>query len=212
MHSNAISLDASQHTLRSVTIFQSSMAEVTRTLTVGLRVRPLYAHTCLILTKLSTIQSGRNVIEISGLSSNIDVASASTHDLGSLARIVDVCCDIATVTSSRTDQLTENLRKELSAERALRQQEYDALEDATSSLLSNVGPTNIDKILDGIVERKRKAMNAVLELDQKIFRIDQEVQLTCKKHQGDAAAVVSVTVLAEHNCDVELRLTYRTSY
>ncbi len=73
-------------------------------------------------------------------------------------------------------------------------------------------PADIDKILDGIVERKRKAMKADLELDQKIFRIEWEVQLTCTKHKGEAAAVVSATILAEHDCDVELHLSYCTSY
>ncbi|KAI0794187.1 hypothetical protein C8Q74DRAFT_1194872 [Fomes fomentarius] len=193
MHSNAISLDASQHPLKSVTIFQSSTALLTRTFTVGLR-------------------SGRNVIEISGLSSNIDVESPRIHGLGSHARIVDVCCDIAHATSSKTNQLTENSsRKGLSVERALWQQEYDALEDATSSLLRNMNPANLDNVLDGIVERKRKAMKAVLELDQKIVQIEREVQLVCKKHKGSNATVVSATVLAEHDCDVELYLSYLVS-
>ncbi|KAI0794196.1 hypothetical protein C8Q74DRAFT_1247228 [Fomes fomentarius] len=193
MHSNAISLDASQHPLSFVTIFQSSTTELTRTFTVGLR-------------------SGRNAIEVSGLSSNIDIESPRIHGLGSHAHIVDVCCDVANATSSKTDQLTApNLRKELSAERALRQQEYDALEGATSSLLSNVEPANLDKVLDGIVERKRKAMKAGLELDQKIVRIEREVQLVCKKHKGLNATVVSATFLAEHDCDLELYLSYLVS-
>lgn len=44
------SLDASQHPLRFVTIFQSSTAELTRTFTVGLRARPLCAHACVSST------------------------------------------------------------------------------------------------------------------------------------------------------------------
>ncbi len=123
-------------------------------------------------------------------------------------------CDVANPTSSfKTNQLTENSsRKALSAERALWQQEYDALEDATSSLLRNMEPANLDKVLDGIVERKRKAMKAGLELDKKIVQIEREVQLVCKKHKGLTATVVSATVLTDHDCDVELHLSYCTSY
>ena len=81
---NKISLNAGDYPVKAVTIFQSSTAQLTRTITVDLvvsDVRP-HHHDTSGSDHDSHLQSGRNVLEITGISSRVDTESPRIHGLG----------------------------------------------------------------------------------------------------------------------------------
>ncbi|KAI0706428.1 hypothetical protein C8Q76DRAFT_749605 [Earliella scabrosa] len=191
-----ISLKASEHPVKSVTIFQSSTAELTRTFVVNL-------------------QAGRNTVEISGISSQVDKESPRIHGLGSAARVFDISCTLRTSPKYR---VTKNLalikevttkRNALLLERNLRQEEYDMLNNSSlGTALTTEASAQIDPFVDNIIWRKREAMKAVQGYDQQIEEIDDELWTLQNTHQGETAARVVATILAKRDCEVEFQLTY----
>ncbi|KAI0750044.1 hypothetical protein C8Q80DRAFT_1314673 [Daedaleopsis nitida] len=197
---NAITIDATEHNIKSATVFQSSMAaEITRSFPLKL-------------------QNGRNNIVISGLSEKIDKESPRIHGLGSAARVFDVCCHTRTMNSKtkHKDEIEELIKKkkELGVERSLFQQESRVFDsDNTSVLLTKAYPeVEFENLLDRVAQRKRATSIAIIELDDKISKLEKEINLLGRKHQGEANAVVAATVFADRDCEVTLQLTYQGSY
>ncbi|KAI0706411.1 hypothetical protein C8Q76DRAFT_157803 [Earliella scabrosa] len=194
MSVNIISLRASEHPVKSVTIYQSSTAEVTRTLVADLQV-------------------GRNTVEIAGISSQVDDESPRVHGLGAMARLFDISCSFSTPPRHRNTQNLHAIKKAtakrslLSSERNLRQEEYDMLNQAGKSFATSV-PEQYDAFLDNVVRRKRAAMKAVWEYDQQIEESDDELWSLRNNHAGEAGARIVATLLATRECHLEFQLTY----
>ncbi|KAI0695495.1 hypothetical protein C8T65DRAFT_665103 [Cerioporus squamosus] len=206
--SSAISLQASDHPIKSVTIFHSDTgtAEITRTFPVSL-------------------QSGKNTVNIRGISSCIDTDSVRLRVLSepAHARVFDVCCNTPQV-SARRDGLV--------AERTLRQQEYDHLVDTVARLHASHGhapsqtpnvqitikttaespspkaSSAVDELIQTLVQRMRSAAQALRSLDQQILELERELALSPELRKGDGSTVITATVLAEQECEVVLQLTY----
>ncbi|EJF59169.1 hypothetical protein BD309DRAFT_953032 [Dichomitus squalens] len=196
MTSSTISLDASEHPVKSVTIFQSSTAELKRTFTIDLK-------------------AGSNVVKISNISSHVDRESPRIHGLGTDARVVDISCN-TTLANAPSHKSSKNAieikkltakRKLLEGERTVRQRESELLDDGARSLVSDK-ETGLDVFMETWVSRKRSAMKAIVDLDDQIEALDQEIWQLNNIHKGETAGVVTATVLAKHERKVEVQLTY----
>ncbi|RDX46294.1 hypothetical protein OH76DRAFT_1386908 [Lentinus brumalis] len=193
MLSKTIDLEAADHLVKSVTIFQSSKAEVTRTFKVNL-------------------QSGRNTVQVSGLSSNIDQGSPRIHTPHEEASVFDICCEVTRPTLMTPTAKAEELdakKQELVAERSIQREEYAALNEALHTPVKT--GSELDGLLESILVRKRRATKTILEADRELGKIEREISLLGKGRKGAATGTVSATVLAKHECEVEILLTYLVS-
>ena len=152
------------------------------------------------------------------MSSNIDTESPWIHDLGDAARVFDICCDVQRSTTTGVASKARNAaeiaelttqKKTLELERSLHNKQCETLEYATRTLLEKEDLAKINGLLDRITQRKRVEKKAVLELDLKISKLDEEISLLRKTSKGETGGVVTVTILAERDCEVDFELTYR---
>ena len=165
------------------------------------------------------LQSGRNTVEIYGLSSAIDTESPRIHGLGTAARVFDVSCNLRARPSKYRD--TKNLeaikavaakRETLLLEHDVRQEEYEMLKQLSpEAALTTEASARIDTFADNVVRRKRDAKRAVLEYVGQIEELDDELWTLQNTHKGETAARVVATILTKHECRVEFQLTYRKS-
>ncbi|KAM5544783.1 hypothetical protein V8D89_001681 [Ganoderma adspersum] len=82
MSSNTISLNAPDHPIKAVTVFQSSAAQLTRTFSVDLKAS----------TRTRRDRGGSNVLEIARIPNHIDKESPRIYGLGTDARVSDILC------------------------------------------------------------------------------------------------------------------------
>ena len=99
--------------------------------------------------------------------------------------------------------------KALELERSLHNKQCETLEYATRTLLEKEDLAKINGLLDRITQRKRVEKKEVLELDLKISKLDEEISLLRKTSKGETGGVVTVTMLAARDCEVDFELTYR---
>ncbi|RPD54829.1 hypothetical protein L227DRAFT_580189 [Lentinus tigrinus ALCF2SS1-6] len=195
-----IPLDASDHPVKSVTIYQSSAAEVTRTFTVSL-------------------QSGRNIIEVSGLSNAIDADSPRIHGLPENVSVLDICCDVRSGRSAGINARSEMIEKlrsqkrELSTEKSMHREEYEALEGSIRSpLQAGMSPKDMNAFLDSFLARKRLAVKNMQEIDTRIADLEREIASLEKTSKRDSAlGAVTVTADAKDDCSADFQLTYLVS-
>ena len=160
------------------------------------------------------VQAGRNVIEIRGISSNIDVESPRVHGLGRDARVFDISCN----TSSPREPLWRDRKqadelKELRAQRArvyagrkTREREAALLDDAAASTVKAKG---VDvELMDQLLERKREATKAVMELKDQLNEIDRAIRVLESGFFGKCETTIVATVIGKRECQVAFQLTY----
>ncbi|TFK87179.1 hypothetical protein K466DRAFT_549154 [Polyporus arcularius HHB13444] len=193
-----ISLSAADYPLRTVTIFQSSTAELTREITVDLK-------------------SGRNVLEITGISSRVDKESPRIHGLGADTRVFDISCDtnLASAPGPRNRQdakAVKELTSKISAvelERELCQNEEVMLDDATIiQSLANGKPTELNEFMDSILRRKRATMQAFKDYSEQITALKKELWLLTDANKGEISGRVIATIISKRECKVAFQLTY----
>ena len=106
------------------------------------------------------IQAGRNVIEIRGISSNIDIESPRVHGLGRDACVFDVSCNTVSVREplGRDRKQAEEIkelraqRARVYAERKTREREAALLDEAAASTVKTKG---VDvELMDCLLDRK----------------------------------------------------------
>ncbi|RDX42751.1 hypothetical protein OH76DRAFT_1410827 [Lentinus brumalis] len=212
--SSVITLQAADHPIKSVTIFHSDTgtAEITRTFPVGL-------------------QSGKNVVNIRGISSCIDPDSLRLHvPSAPNVRVSDICCN--------TEQIAAK-RNALVAERTLRQREYDRLVDTAarlhvshahsqnSSLRHSVLEATVKtttatapdapgtkvgreyyELLDTLAQRMHSVSQVLHTLDRQILELERELVVPVESRKGDGSTIITATIVAEGECEVVLQLTY----
>ncbi|TFK87173.1 hypothetical protein K466DRAFT_522882 [Polyporus arcularius HHB13444] len=197
MSSTTIALNAAGQPVQAVTIFQSSSAELTRTFTINLT-------------------GGRNMLEITSLSSRVDTQSPRIHGLGSDARVFDISCDTQLTDAPgprprKNADAVKNLEmtiKTLEIERNVHLSEYDMLDNAPKSLANGTPTTEMDVFMDRFVQRKLKAMKAVMACDGAIESLNKELWLLNNASKGETAGRVIATILAKRPCTVTFQLTY----
>ncbi|RPD54836.1 hypothetical protein L226DRAFT_493613 [Lentinus tigrinus ALCF2SS1-7] len=190
-------LNAAESPVKAVTIFQSATAELTRTFTVEL-------------------VGGRNVLEITGLSSRVDMESPRIHGLGTDARVFDISCDTKLsgapgARPKKNGDAVERLKlaiKAAEAERDVHRGEYDMLDNAVKSLPSETTAREMDALMDKFVERKKRAMKSVMDCEQTIAVLKKELWRLESASTGETAGRVVATILAKRACRVTFQLTY----
>ncbi|KAH9902416.1 hypothetical protein C8Q73DRAFT_670138 [Cubamyces lactineus] len=206
MFVNTISLKASSVPVKSATIFQSSTAELTRSLALELK-------------------SGRNIVEITGFSSNIDVDSPRFSGAPDGIHVLDVVCKRSSVippdqedeTTSEIQELLEKGRA-LEAERQIRQQEASLL-DESARLVTGSGNDSgehhdradyhqLFKFLDQFTQRKLQVQRAVQALDKQISELEKKLVIVRESRKGQVNTVITATIVAATEGKTDLKLTY----
>ncbi|KAF9550044.1 hypothetical protein CPC08DRAFT_768987 [Agrocybe pediades] len=193
---------ASEHNIKSVTVFKSSRAEIVRTFPVQL-------------------EKGQNKVKIEGLSSSIDTHSIRVSGLGN-ARLFDVVCtleksnkDSTTFTTDGASEVVRALtvkKKALESERAIRENESQLLLKYAQSLSGeHVTPVQMSQFLESYVAQGRKTVEAITTLNEQIVQVDREIDEEKEKSsskKGSNRGRVDVVLFAEEEAAVDLKLTY----
>ncbi|EIW57933.1 uncharacterized protein TRAVEDRAFT_72848 [Trametes versicolor FP-101664 SS1] len=208
MFVNQIKISTLSAPVKSATIFQSSTAEVTRTLALELK-------------------SGKNVVTIKGISSDADSESPRISGTPDGVRVLDVVCrrhphdapDLRDdVTSSQIEANLASTRA-LAAEREVRQQEVRFLNDAGRAIISPPQGANntanwhaeLLGFVDGFVKRQIAAEAALRDLDAKIAALEKSLWLLRSARKGEATTTIVATIVAQSDSKVDLKLTYLVS-
>ncbi|KAJ8482397.1 hypothetical protein ONZ51_g5383 [Trametes cubensis] len=206
MFVNTISLKASSVPVKSATIFQSSTAELTRSLALELK-------------------SGRNIVEITGFSSNVDVDSPRISGAPDGVRVLDVVCKRSTtIPPDQEDETTAEIQellekgRALETERQVRQQEASLL-DESARLVTGSGDANgehhgradhnqLFKFLDEFTQRKFEVQRAVQALDKQISDLGKKLAIVRESRMGQVNTVITATIVAATEAKIDLKVTY----
>ncbi|KDR78599.1 hypothetical protein GALMADRAFT_244048 [Galerina marginata CBS 339.88] len=200
---STLTIQASDHAIKSVTVFKSQKAEVARTFTLDLK-------------------KGQNKVEIRGLSSSIDTHSVRVSGLGD-ARLFDVVCTLgnnkaASYAPESSSEVIRTLlvkKAGLESERAVRQQESQLLLKYAETLNGeHVTPTQMAAFLESYVDRGRKTLQAATQLNEQIVQITRQIDAEQEKaaaKRGSTLGRVDIVIFADAENSVELKLTYIVS-
>ncbi|KAH9933563.1 uncharacterized protein BXZ73DRAFT_46189 [Epithele typhae] len=154
--STSISVDASAHPVKAVTVFQSSTAEVTRALTLQLQV------------------SGGLVAE-------------------ELKRL-------------------HAKKKELEDERGLLVQQSELINETGAAIAKSGKDQTFDlQFVEKLTQRKREILKATALISERLAEVERELWTVKNTVKGETTAVVTVTLIAQHECSLVLQLTYLVS-
>ncbi|KAG6864236.1 hypothetical protein C0991_011155 [Blastosporella zonata] len=201
---STIKVNAPDHTIKSVTIFKSSKAEI---------VRHFSLH----------IKAGQTKVEIRGLPGSIDTHSVRVSGLGE-ARLYDVVCTIgvskdasyAADSPSEIIRLLQVKKHALENEKRLRNHEADLLLSYAKTLSGeHVAPSQMSAFLESFVQQGHKNLNDITDVDEKTIAIDRQIESETEKRaskKGDARGEVDIILGADYACTVaDLKLTYIVS-
>ncbi|KAF8903751.1 hypothetical protein CPB84DRAFT_1728192 [Gymnopilus junonius] len=203
MASTTFTIQASEHPIKSVTVFKSSRAEIVRSFNLAL-------------------QRGQNKVEIRGLSSSIDTHSVRVSGLGQ-ARLFDVVCTLAKsrAASYAPDSSSEVIRtllvkkSELEGERTVREQESHLLLQYAKTLNGeHVTPSQMAQFLQSYVEQGRKIVQDISQLNEQIVQVTRQIEAERERtasKQGTASGNVDIVIFADAETSVDLKLTYIVS-
>ncbi|VDC07398.1 unnamed protein product [Peniophora sp. CBMAI 1063] len=196
-----IRLFASDDTLKSVTIFKSDRAEVTRAFT-------------------ATLEDGQNNIEIVGLSSCVEVDSVRVTGLGD-ARLFEASCKLQRrETWRKLDPSSDSERiRVLNEKKALLQQEKAVCENASSILRDygkslsgeHITPADADKFLDQYLARGSTLARNAAKLDGELLMLQREIDdilADSSSKMGSTDGQVNVTIMAKTQTEIILKLVY----
>ncbi|KAG6855766.1 hypothetical protein H0H87_011135 [Tephrocybe sp. NHM501043] len=198
-----LKLNTHEHTIKSVTIFKSSKAEIVRHFSLNLK-------------------AGQTKVEIRGLPGSIDTHSVRVSGLGE-ARLHDVVCTIGVSkdTSYASDSPSEIIRllqvkkNALESEKRVREHEADLLVNYAKTLSGeHVPPSQMSSFLESFVEQGRKNLNEITEVQEKIIAVDRQIERENEKSvskKGNTQGEVTVILGTDNAGVVELKLTYIVS-
>ena len=223
----SISLYAAERPVNSVTIFQSSIAQITRSFSVALSVCliGLFIANLDVDYPSSSSQRGKNELEISGISNLVDAESPRIHGLGSDVRVFAISCTkhLARAPGVRRSKNAARLKeiaakkKALEAERTVFTEAAALLDDMVRAAMGSNsgdggGPAQLGAMMEDLVRRKREAATGVLGLEREIAALDEEQWMLNNTHRGETTTVVSATVVAKRDCELEFQMTYRECF
>ncbi|KAH0585650.1 hypothetical protein H2248_008872 [Termitomyces sp. 'cryptogamus'] len=197
---STLRLNAADDTIKSVTIFKSSKAEVVRQFSLNLK-------------------AGQTKVEISGLSESIDTQSVRVSGLEQ-ARLYDVVCtigggkDMSYVPDSPSEiiRLLQVKKHALESEKRVREHEADLLMNYAKTLSGeHVLPTQMNTFLESFVEQGRKNIKDIAELDEKIIALGRRIERETEKGVAKKGSVQgeAIIILGTDNPSVvDLKLTY----
>ncbi|KAI0045247.1 hypothetical protein FA95DRAFT_1589849 [Auriscalpium vulgare] len=204
---STIRVDASEHPVRSVTIFKSWKAEIVRVFKLSLEAS--LPHT-----------AGENKVEIRRLSGSINADSVRVAGLGD-ARLFDVVCALDTETDDDAPDSTPEAIRLLTAAQHKLAQRRDALTAVRSAMATysqslsgeHVSPEQADAFFEKYISRSESIADANLDIDEEMLRLSREIKQHAKKQastKGLSNGKVTCVVVTPHATDVEVKLTYRT--
>jgi len=155
------------------------------------------------------------VIEVTNLSSDIDVESFRVSGLGTACLLVATCSldqypDISTSDPIRT--LLSQVR-ELAHEKEALEAEVAILKGFGQNManIPDLTPDSAISFSDTLLEKTLSNAAAVRELGAKIAELDRKINRLGDAKTGDTNARAVVTIVAEEAGPAQLRLTYRES-
>lgn len=165
------------------------------------------------------------MVTIKGISSDADSESPRISGTPDGVRVLDVVCrrhphdapDLRDdVTSSQIEANLASSRA-FTAEREVRQQEVNFLNDAARAIISPPqGANNTTNwhtellgFVDGFVKRQIVAEAALRDLDEKIAALKKSLWLLRSARKGEATTTIVATIVAQSDSKVDLKLTYR---
>lgn len=213
-----IQLKASEHSIKSVTVFKSSKAEVVRSFSLDLKVNRIFRLSYARRDFLPFFQAGLTKIEITGLPSAIDTQSVRVSGLGE-ARLSDVVCTLGN-NKSALDASVEAIRilrakkVTLESERRVREHEADILVNYAKTLNGeHVSPSQMAQFLESFVEQGRKNLEGVAVIGDKIVEIDRLIEAEAFKtstRKGSLNGEATIVVGTDSATKLDLLLTYST--
>ncbi|EJD04807.1 uncharacterized protein FOMMEDRAFT_80022 [Fomitiporia mediterranea MF3/22] len=198
-----ISIDASKHLVKAVTVFSSCKAEVVRTFTVDL-------------------EGGQNELSITSLSSCIDTDSARITGLGD-AMLSDVICtiidarDIPPSSDGDVLEALERRREMLEGEKKLCSKASDMLAQYGRSMAAEyTTPDTVTLFADSLVQRGAKSLEEAKALDEQIADLDKELEKERRRLQKErqkpaARGRVTAVIVAKRARKIEVTFTYVVS-
>ena len=161
------------------------------------------------------------MLEISGLSSNVDTESPRFTGAPNAVRVQDVVCKRKSGRAPDADEdervaaikSLQAQRNVLKAEQGIRFEEIDLLNDSGRLLTNDTHNHNPDHekllaFMDKYVQRKRCIKKAIQDLDQQMEDIDKKMSVLHNARKGQTTTTVIATIIATNDCKVELNLTY----
>ncbi|EJD06530.1 uncharacterized protein FOMMEDRAFT_117379 [Fomitiporia mediterranea MF3/22] len=198
-----ISIDASKHLVKAVTVFSSSKAEVVRTFTVDL-------------------EEGQNELSITSLPSCMDTDSARVTGLGD-AVLFDVVCTVIDARdmppSSDGDALRalERRREVLEGEKSLRGRAADIMVQYGRSMNAEyTTPDVVTSFVDTLVKRGANSLDEAKVYDEQLAELDKEIEKEKRRLQKErqkpaARGRVTAVIMAKRARKIEVTLTYMVS-
>lgn len=200
-----------------VTVYRPSGAQIIRKLDLELEVSQECRLSDLLITLRLILydQAGYNVIEITDLSSDIDLESFRVSGLGT-ARLLVVTCFL----DPRPDITTSDPIRTLRAQVRELKDEKDALEAEIPILkgfgrnmakMPDLNPDSAEDFADKLLEKTLSNAAAVRELDAKIIELERKIDKLDAAKVNKADTRATITVVANEAGPAQLRLTYRES-
>ncbi|KAF9554745.1 hypothetical protein CPC08DRAFT_671813, partial [Agrocybe pediades] len=194
-----LSLQASKDDIKSVTVFKSSKAEITRRFKLDLK-------------------KGQNKVEIRGLSTSIDTDSVRVSGLGA-ARLCDVVCRIAAempaaYTSTAAEVVRTLLVKKeaLKSEKSMRELESNVFRRYAQTLNGeHVAPAQMVQFMEAFSAHGKKTVQAVTDYNEQIVGIERNLAIQNQKlsvKRGSLLGEVDLVILADDDGLLDLQLTY----
>jgi hypothetical protein len=156
------------------------------------------------------------VIEVTGLSDDMDLQSFRVSGLGS-ARLLVATCTLDRYPNVLTSDPIRILRSQI---RELRD-EKEALEEEIAVLkgfgknmtdMPDLTPESANSFSDTLFEKILSNSASIRELDEKITEVDRQIDKLEEARIGSADVKAVVTVVADVAGPAQLRLTYRESH
>jgi len=155
------------------------------------------------------------VIEVTNLSSNIDLESFRVSGLGTARLLVATCSldqypDIPT--SDHIHVLKAQLR-ELADEKDALEAEISILKGygGTMASMPDLTPDSANAFSDTLFKKTLSNATAIRELDAKITELNRQINKLKGTKSGTADTRAVVTIVADEAGPTQLRLTYRES-
>lgn len=155
------------------------------------------------------------MIEVTNLSSDIDLESFRVSGLGS-ARLLVVTCTLDKhpdiVTSDSIRALQAQVLKLMDEKGAL-EAEIDVLKGIGKNManMPDLSPGSASSFSDTLFEKALSNATAIRELDAKIAELGWQIDKLINGEVGSANARAIVTVVADEAGPAQLKLTYRKS-
>lgn len=161
-------------------------------------------------------QAGNNEIEVTGLSSVTDTESFRVSGLGE-ARLLVVNClreQFTEISESDPIRALKCQEKELEAERDARKAEVEILKLFGGKMGDklDLAPDQANAFADTLFEKTLACAETVSSLDDKIVEIKRKISKAESERVGSAFVKAVITITANAEGPVQLKLTYRQSF